>query len=97
MQRLATLKRQHLGSGRVLELDALRGLAALAVVFYHYTTRFDQLFGHTFPLPWSVSWGHYGVDLFFMLSGFVILMTLERTSDSWKFAWGRFSRLYPAY
>lgn len=82
---------------RILELDALRGLAALAVVLFHYTTRYDQLFGYSEPLAVDVSWGHYGVDLFFMLSGFVILMTLERTSNAWRFAWGRFSRLYPAY
>jgi peptidoglycan/LPS O-acetylase OafA/YrhL len=83
--------------GRILELDALRGLAALAVVLFHYTTRYEQLFGHTESLAASLPWGHYGVDLFFMLSGFVILMTLERTAESWKFAWGRFSRLYPTY
>jgi peptidoglycan/LPS O-acetylase OafA/YrhL len=82
---------------RILELDALRGLAALAVVLFHYTTRYDELFGRAEPLVLSVPWGHYGVDLFFMLSGFVILMTLERTVDAWRFAWGRFSRLYPAY
>lgn len=82
---------------RILELDALRGLAALAVVLFHYTTRYDQLFGHAEPLAATVPWGQYGVDLFFMLSGFVILMTLERTADAWRFAWGRFSRLYPAY
>ena len=82
---------------RILELDALRGLAALAVVLFHYTTRYEQLFGYAEPLDVGVSWGHYGVDLFFMLSGFVILMTLERTADAWRFAWGRFSRLYPAY
>lgn len=84
-------------TGRIIELDALRGLAALAVVLFHYTTRYHQLFGHTETLPTSVPWGGFGVDLFFMLSGFVILMTLERTADSLKFAWGRFSRLYPTY
>lgn len=83
--------------GRILELDALRGLAAVAVVLFHYTTRYQQLFGHQESLAASLPWGHYGVDLFFMLSGFVILMTLERTAESWKFAWGRFSRLYPTY
>ncbi len=83
--------------GRILELDALRGLAALAVVLFHFTTRYDDLFGHVTTLSFSVPWGHYGVDLFFMLSGFVILMTLDRQSDPWQFAWGRFSRLYPAY
>ena len=82
---------------RILEMDALRGLAAVAVVLFHYTTRYEQLFGHSEPLAFSVSWGHYGVDLFFMLSGFVILMTLERTADSLRFAWGRFTRLFPTY
>ena len=84
-------------SNRILELDALRGLAALAVVLFHFTTRYDQLFGYSEPLCFGVPWGHYGVDLFFMLSGFVILMTLERTTSAWQFAWSRFSRLYPAY
>jgi peptidoglycan/LPS O-acetylase OafA/YrhL len=82
---------------RIVELDALRGLAAVAVVLFHYTTRYQQLFGHPESLAVSLPWGQYGVDLFFMLSGFVILMTLERTAESWKFAWGRFSRLYPTY
>ncbi|NND96480.1 MAG: acyltransferase, partial [Pirellulaceae bacterium] len=82
---------------RISELDALRGIAAVAVVLFHYTTRYDDLFGHSQSIPLSVPGGYFGVNLFFMLSGFVILMTLERTSDSWKFAWGRLSRLYPAY
>ncbi|TWT74683.1 Acyltransferase family protein [Posidoniimonas polymericola] len=84
-------------TGRILELDALRGLAAVAVVLFHFTTRFEALFGRATPLGWSVSLGEYGVDLFFMLSGFVILMTLERTTGWFSFVWGRFSRLYPAY
>lgn len=82
---------------RIVELDALRGLAAIAVVGFHFTTRYEDLFGHTTALPASISWGHYGVDLFFMLSGFVILMSLERTTSSLQFAWGRLTRLYPAY
>ena len=84
-------------SGRILELDALRGLAALAVVFFHFATRYDEMFGHSAALPCYFSLGDYGVNLFFMLSGFVILMTLERTPSALKFAWGRFTRLYPAY
>jgi peptidoglycan/LPS O-acetylase OafA/YrhL len=82
---------------RIYELDALRGLAAVAVVLFHYTTRYDDLFSHRGALPFAMPGGYFGVDLFFMLSGFVILMTLERTADSWKFAWGRLTRLYPAY
>lgn len=33
-------------SRRVVEIDALRGLAAFAVLLFHYTTRFGQLYGH---------------------------------------------------
>lgn len=83
--------------GRVVELDALRGLAALAVVGFHYSTRYDQLFGRSEALSFSLPWGHYGVDLFFMLSGLVILMSLERCRGAVHFAWGRLTRLYPTY
>lgn len=82
---------------RISELDSLRGLAALAVVLFHYTTRYDQLFGHASELAVSCPWGAYGVDLFFMLSGFVIFMTLDRSKSVGDFAIGRFARLYPAY
>ncbi len=82
---------------RLAQLDALRGIAALAVVLFHYTTRYDQLFGHG-QAPWlSFPHGYVGVNLFFMISGFVIFMTLERTARPMDFVVSRFSRLYPAY
>lgn len=78
-------------------LDALRGIAALAVVLFHYTTRFDQLFGHA-SMPFvSFPLGHFGVNLFFIISGFVIFMTIERSKAPMDFVVSRFSRLYPAY
>jgi peptidoglycan/LPS O-acetylase OafA/YrhL len=80
-----------------LELDALRGIAATLVMLFHYTTRYDQLFGHTTTLPVSVPWGHYGVNLFFMISGFVIFLTLHRINRPMDFVVSRFSRLFPAY
>ncbi|MGZ8288018.1 MAG: acyltransferase family protein [Telluria sp.] len=82
---------------RLTEIDALRGVAAMLVVLFHYTTRFDELYGHTAAPVFSVPWGHLGVNLFFMISGFVIFMTLERTSRPLDFIVSRFSRLYPAY
>jgi peptidoglycan/LPS O-acetylase OafA/YrhL len=84
-------------SNRFLELDVLRGLAALAVVFYHYTTRFNELYGHSEKLWFEFPLGLYGVHLFFMISGFVIFMTLERTKAPLDFVVSRFSRLYPTY
>ena len=83
--------------GRIRELDALRGLAAFAVVLYHYTTRYDLKVGHLDAPLFEVPWGHYGVELFFLLSGFVIFMTLERTKRSSDFVISRVSRLYPGY
>ena len=59
---------------RILELDGIRGVAVLAVVFYHYAVIGPGAEFHTwlywgraaFRLGWS------GVDLFFVLSGFLI-------------------------
>lgn len=82
---------------RLAQLDALRGVAALSVVLFHFSTRFDQLYGHQPPLPLSLPWGHYGVNLFFMISGFVIFLSLERSARTMDFVVSRFSRLYPAY
>lgn len=82
---------------RVGELDALRGLAALAVVAFHYTTFYQQEQGHLQPLGFGFPAGNYGVHLFFLISGFVIFMTLERTRTAMDFVVSRFSRLFPAY
>jgi len=82
---------------RLLELDALRGIAALTVVLYHYFYRYDQLYGHS---GISVNWaefGQFGVQLFFMISGFVIYWTLERIARPMDFVVSRVSRLFPAY
>ena len=82
---------------RIAGLDALRGLAALSVLIGHYTAGYDRLYGHSDDLLFTYPWPGYGVTLFFMISGFVILMTAERVKGPLDFAWARFSRLYPAY
>ncbi|MEO6151226.1 MAG: acyltransferase [Mucilaginibacter sp.] len=75
---------------RILELDAFRGIAAVMVVCFHYVlgTEFkDTIF----------KVGGTGVDLFYIISGYVILMTVER-AKGWKdFVLSRFSRLYPTF
>ena len=82
---------------RLQELDALRGLAAFAVVLYHYFYRYDEIYGHQ---DLAVNWAHigkFGVELFFMISGFVIFWTINRVERPLDFIVSRFSRLYPAY
>lgn len=73
---------------RLLELDALRGLAATAVVLFHLF----QKSGYSF-----FNFGVTGVDLFFLISGFVIFLTLTKTSNWKSFVVSRFTRLYPTY
>ena len=85
---------------RLEGLDALRGIAALSVVLYHYGVwHFEPpqaglYAGRTiFWLPY----GRFGVELFFIISGFVIFMTLQRTTSLYQFLTARFARLYPAF
>jgi peptidoglycan/LPS O-acetylase OafA/YrhL len=82
---------------RLTQIDGLRAVAALVVVAYHYTTRFEQRFMHVSPLEISVPWGYFGVNLFFAISGFVICMTLDRCRTPQDFIVSRFARLYPTY
>jgi len=85
---------------RFYEIDLLRFLAALAVVLYHYTFRGFAEGGYS-PVEYPVlgevfKYGLYGVQLFFIISGFVILMTATKR-DAANFVISRITRLYPAF
>ena len=82
---------------RLSQVDALRGLAALAVILFHFTTRFTDLYRPELQLSVAFPYGHFGVNLFFIVSGFVIFMTLENTTYPMDFVVSRFSRLFPSY
>ena len=85
---------------RLYHIDLLRFLAALYVLFYHYCFRGyskdDLSILQYASLEDFSKYEYLGVDLFFIISGFVILMTVLN-SDITKFVISRFSRLYPAY
>ena len=87
----------HHGSARygtrLVGLDALRGLAAIAVCFFHWE---HMAFG-TATAEQSFRLGLLGVELFFVISGFVILMVAERARSVPYFVLARVLRLYPAY
>ena len=83
-------------AGRIIELDVLRGIAALGVVLFHFTTKYHHEYGHD-DLGFSFNYGYFGVDLFFMISGYVIYMSISRVKTAFKFFWARFSRLFPVY
>ena len=61
-----------------LLLDALRGVVALMVVWYHFFEGFAFASGTAIT---TFAHGHLGVDFFFMLSGFVISYAYD---DRWQ-------------
>jgi peptidoglycan/LPS O-acetylase OafA/YrhL len=83
--------------GRLTELDALRGIGALCVLTFHYSTRFHELFPQAAHVPFSFPGGNYRVLLFFTISGFAIFFTLDRIRTTADFLVNRVARLYPAY
>lgn len=85
---------------RLTSLDGLRILAALMVVFYHYVTlasAWGRPGSAVFPVAQPIAeYGWLGVEVFFLVSGFVICMSTWGCTLG-DFAISRISRLYPAY
>ena len=81
-------------------LDLLRFAAALMLAIYHFLYRGAQGGGyldHAFgSAGGSVSLGYLGVNLFFMISGFVIIWSASGR-DWYGFSISRLARLYPAH
>lgn len=75
--------------GRIVGIQYLRAVAALLVVLVH-TANFFHVNGHTVPI------GRFGVDLFFVVSGFVMVAT-TRDMGSGQFMARRIIRVVPIY
>ena len=84
-------------NSRFSELDGLRGIAAMAVVIYHYTWNYNRFWGHDIVIPKIFSYGTWGVELFFIISGFVISWSILKQKNPLLFALSRFRRLYPPF
>jgi peptidoglycan/LPS O-acetylase OafA/YrhL len=90
-------------SGRLVGMDGLRFGAAAAVLLYHFTAT-STVTGYwgtdpaqAFPLLNEVTrYGWLGVELFFMISGFVILLSADGRGIA-GFVASRVGRLFPAY
>lgn len=84
---------------RDLALDGLRGVAILGTVACHFSERIALPLTNWFTA--IVDMGGYGVDLFFVLSGFLITRILLRTRDNPRFLSTffarRFLRIMPLY
>lgn len=82
---------------RIAELDGLRGIAILLVLVFHFSPQTGPLryLSHAFRLGWT------GVDLFFVLSGYLItgilVDTVGHRSYYRNFIVRRCLRIFPAY
>lgn len=98
---LLSVERMTSSRPRLAALDGLRFLAAAAVVLYHFTGRTSSAWGEgqADRLGGVGRWtgyGSLGPELFFVISGFVILMTAWGRPTAHVVA-SRIARLYPAY
>ncbi|WP_047815718.1 acyltransferase family protein [Rhodopirellula islandica] len=82
---------------RILELDALRAMAAINLVLFHFTHVYAVKFGFSSPLGGEWPYGAYGVELFFILSGFVNSMSLMRRGKPTDFVAARLIRIVPLF
>ncbi len=86
---------------REIELDFIRGIAILLVLICHYRTH-EKLISST-VLDRIQSWGWIGVDIFFVLSGFLVggllLKEWKNTgkTDALRFLKRRALKIWPAY
>ncbi len=89
-----------LPSKRLSGIEALRGIAATAVVFSHAARHVDKAFEAP-GLITAFQAGHAGVDLFFVLSGFIILFVHRRDIGQpgrlQHYLGRRFNRVMPLY
>ncbi|MGR4849258.1 acyltransferase family protein [Streptomyces sp. LARHCF252] len=83
------------GPSRSAWLDALRGIAALVVVFDHSSYTFMPEFRRELMPEFNTS--RYGIMVFFLVSGYIIPASLERRGCVRTFWAGRIFRVYPLW
>jgi peptidoglycan/LPS O-acetylase OafA/YrhL len=87
--------------GKIQNIQALRGIAVLAVVLFHFLYIEEKYGGSETLLPDVLQFGMIGVDLFFVISGFV-MVTVTRgkfqiPKQAFRFIYHRLIRIYPIY
>jgi len=83
---------------KIKEFESLRGLMALVVVIHHWLSFMGISKGDLSKPLQLLTHGGYAVEIFIILSGFVIFYTLDNRSSTYlAFIRQRFFRLFPLY
>ncbi|WP_454695660.1 acyltransferase family protein [Achromobacter aegrifaciens] len=82
-------------------IQALRAIAALLVVLHHAGAHYAAMGGDNSLILALAQWGYVGVDLFFVISGFIITHTTmpkpRGLQGAATFAWHRLARIFLGY
>jgi exopolysaccharide production protein ExoZ len=79
----------------IRNLQATRAVAAFMVLLYHFSVHY---MAHVTPAAQYVTFGAAGVDLFFVISGFIMVVTtLDERTGPGDFLTKRISRIVPIY
>jgi peptidoglycan/LPS O-acetylase OafA/YrhL len=86
----------------IINVQFLRAVAALAVLFYHFSLQYQALqTGHTNAFYYVFNLiGYAGVDFFFVISGYIMWITTIKStqkSPALNFAYKRLTRIYLGY
>ncbi len=76
---------------RLHALQYLRAVAAMAVVYSHAVIQVDAY------QPYLTEWGSFGVDIFFIISGFIMVFISKPTDTPKAFFINRIKRVVPLY
>jgi len=98
-RKIYNLQGEYFMSKRIKELDSIRGLAALTVVFGHFCLMLPSLPNSIKFSPLRFLWaGGEAVIVFYVLSGFVLSMALYHSKTNyWGYLIKRFVRIYIPY
>lgn len=85
--------------GNIYFLDFLRAISIIIIMLHHYTVNYDISIGHIKPYVLNMPYlgAYFGIVVFFVISGFLIVCKLKNDENVRGFLTKRFIRLYPSY
>jgi peptidoglycan/LPS O-acetylase OafA/YrhL len=76
-------------------IDGLRGLCALSVLLFHALQEIST--AHGYDWTWHIPLAHAGVNIFFVISGYLMIESARRHHTAGRFIWARIRRVYPTF
>ncbi|OAT79245.1 acyltransferase [Mangrovibacter phragmitis] len=82
---------------KIISIHQLRGFAVIFVILFHFRSYLNEVYTQKDLGNILFGSGAFGVDLFFMISGFIIVASTEKRITAAQFIIRRFFRVYPTF